>query len=171
MFFPEGQVRVFLYGKPVSMRLSFDGLYALTHHQLRCDGSDQCEPMDAGLRAMTDMTEYRLLGEPECFRDIKTGEIRETYQFDGRDIGFLVGKEVVVFNDFTLQFIKDADEVLMHAYLDVTNLPVPVFRQIGAITGLPEDMGALPDELTVMVRFELLPSARQTSRSPGWPSA
>ena len=43
-----------------------------------------------------------------------------------------------------------------------TNLPVPVFRQIGAITGLPEDMGALPDELTVMVRFELLPSARQT---------
>ena len=26
MFFPEGQVRVFLYGKPVSMRLSFDGL-------------------------------------------------------------------------------------------------------------------------------------------------
>ena len=29
MFFPEGQVRVFLYGEPVSMRLSFDGLYAL----------------------------------------------------------------------------------------------------------------------------------------------
>ena len=27
MFFPEGQVRVFLYGEPVSMRLSFDGLY------------------------------------------------------------------------------------------------------------------------------------------------
>ena len=26
MFYPEGQVRVFLYGEPVSMRLSFDGL-------------------------------------------------------------------------------------------------------------------------------------------------
>ena len=25
MFFPEGQVRVFLYGKPTSMRLSYDG--------------------------------------------------------------------------------------------------------------------------------------------------
>ena len=30
MFFPEGQVRVFLYGKPVDMRKSFTGLYALT---------------------------------------------------------------------------------------------------------------------------------------------
>ena len=37
MFFPEGQVRVFLYGKPVSMRLSFDGLYALTRHTLQQD--------------------------------------------------------------------------------------------------------------------------------------
>lgn len=27
MFFPEGQVRVFLYGQPVSMRLSLDGRY------------------------------------------------------------------------------------------------------------------------------------------------
>lgn len=27
MFFPEGQVRVFLYGQPVNMRLSFNGLY------------------------------------------------------------------------------------------------------------------------------------------------
>lgn len=33
MFFPEGQVRVFLYGHPVSMRLSFDGLYALARHE------------------------------------------------------------------------------------------------------------------------------------------
>jgi transposase len=32
MFFPEGQVPVFLYGHPVSMRRSFDGLYALTRH-------------------------------------------------------------------------------------------------------------------------------------------
>jgi transposase len=37
MFFPEGQVRVFLYGEPVSMRLSFDGLYALTRHHLQQD--------------------------------------------------------------------------------------------------------------------------------------
>lgn len=29
MFFVEGQVRVFLYGQPFNMRLSFDGLYAL----------------------------------------------------------------------------------------------------------------------------------------------
>ena len=28
MFFPEGQVRVHLYGQPVDMRRSFDGLYA-----------------------------------------------------------------------------------------------------------------------------------------------
>ena len=26
MFFPEGQVRVFLYGQPVNIRLSFDGV-------------------------------------------------------------------------------------------------------------------------------------------------
>ncbi len=32
MFFPEGQVRVLVYGKPVNMRLSFDGLYALVRH-------------------------------------------------------------------------------------------------------------------------------------------
>ena len=35
MFFPEGQVRVCLYGEPVSMRLSFDGLYALTRHRMQ----------------------------------------------------------------------------------------------------------------------------------------
>ena len=34
MFFPEGQVRVFVYGEPTSMRLSFDGLYALTRHRM-----------------------------------------------------------------------------------------------------------------------------------------
>lgn len=37
MFFPEGQVRVFVYGKPVSMHLSFDGLYALTYNTLKQD--------------------------------------------------------------------------------------------------------------------------------------
>lgn len=30
MFFPEGQVRVHVYGRPADMRKSFDGLYALT---------------------------------------------------------------------------------------------------------------------------------------------
>ncbi|MBC7501934.1 MAG: IS66 family insertion sequence element accessory protein TnpB [Herminiimonas sp.] len=39
MFFPEGQVRVFLYGQPVNMRLSFDGLYALAKHVMLQDPS------------------------------------------------------------------------------------------------------------------------------------
>ena len=39
MFFPEGQVRVFLYGEPVSMRLSFDGLYALARHRMQVTGN------------------------------------------------------------------------------------------------------------------------------------
>jgi transposase len=37
MFFPEGQVRVYLYGQPVDMRRSFDGLVALTRHELKQD--------------------------------------------------------------------------------------------------------------------------------------
>lgn len=37
MFFPEGHVRVFLYGQPVNMRLSFDGLYALAKHVMDGD--------------------------------------------------------------------------------------------------------------------------------------
>jgi transposase len=37
MFFPTGQVRVFVYGEPVNLRLSFDGLYALTKNQLGQD--------------------------------------------------------------------------------------------------------------------------------------
>ncbi|UVW28799.1 IS66 family insertion sequence element accessory protein TnpB [Massilia sp. H6] len=37
MFFPTGQVRVFLYGQPVNMRLSFDGLYALAKHVMHQD--------------------------------------------------------------------------------------------------------------------------------------
>ena len=37
MFFPEGKVRVFLYGQPVCMRLSFDGLYASARHTVQLD--------------------------------------------------------------------------------------------------------------------------------------
>jgi transposase len=37
MFFPEGQVRVHVYGRPVDMRKSYDGLYALTRHELGLD--------------------------------------------------------------------------------------------------------------------------------------
>lgn len=37
MFFPEGQIRVFVYGRPVSMRLSYDGLYALVKHTMQQD--------------------------------------------------------------------------------------------------------------------------------------
>jgi len=37
MFFPEGQIRVFVYGQPVSMRLSYDGPYALDKHTMRQD--------------------------------------------------------------------------------------------------------------------------------------
>ncbi len=34
MFFPEGQIRVHVYGRPTDMRKSFDGLYALTRQEL-----------------------------------------------------------------------------------------------------------------------------------------
>jgi transposase len=37
MFFPEGQVRVHVYGRPVDMRKSYDGLYALTRQELAQD--------------------------------------------------------------------------------------------------------------------------------------
>jgi transposase len=37
MFFPEGHVRVFVYGQPTDMRKSFDGLYALVRNALRQD--------------------------------------------------------------------------------------------------------------------------------------
>lgn len=37
MFFPEGQIRVHLYGEPVDMRRSFNGLYALTRAGLGQD--------------------------------------------------------------------------------------------------------------------------------------
>lgn len=34
MFFPEGQVRVWLHTRPTDMRKSFDGLSALVKHTL-----------------------------------------------------------------------------------------------------------------------------------------
>jgi transposase len=37
MFYPEGHIRVWLYGEPVDMRKSFDGLYALARNGLRQD--------------------------------------------------------------------------------------------------------------------------------------
>ncbi len=37
MFFPEGHIRVFLYGSPVDMRRSYDGLCAITRHQMKLD--------------------------------------------------------------------------------------------------------------------------------------
>ena len=37
MFFPEGQIRVHLYGRPCDMRKSFDGLFALAKFELRQD--------------------------------------------------------------------------------------------------------------------------------------
>ncbi len=37
MFFPEGQVRVHVYGQPTDRRKSFDGLYALTRQELAQD--------------------------------------------------------------------------------------------------------------------------------------
>ena len=37
MFFPEGQVRVRVYGEPVDMRKSYDGLYAVTRQKLGQD--------------------------------------------------------------------------------------------------------------------------------------
>lgn len=37
MFFPEGQIRVHVYGRPTDMRKSFDGLYALTCQELMQD--------------------------------------------------------------------------------------------------------------------------------------
>jgi transposase len=40
MFFPEGQIRVYLYGEPADMRCSFNGLQALTRQRLGRDPLD-----------------------------------------------------------------------------------------------------------------------------------
>ena len=37
MFFPEGQIRVYVYGAPVDMRRSYDGLYAITRNAMGQD--------------------------------------------------------------------------------------------------------------------------------------
>lgn len=37
MFFPEGRIRVFLYGQPTDMRKSYDGLYALARNVMQQD--------------------------------------------------------------------------------------------------------------------------------------
>ena len=37
MFFPESRVRVYLYGQPVDMRKSFDGLYAIARSAFTAD--------------------------------------------------------------------------------------------------------------------------------------
>ena len=37
MFFPEGQVKVYLYGRPCDMRKSFTGLYAIARNEMRGD--------------------------------------------------------------------------------------------------------------------------------------
>ena len=53
MFFPEGAVRVHVYGRPVDMRKSFDGLYALTRQALgsiRCRASCSCSSTGAARR-------------------------------------------------------------------------------------------------------------------------
>jgi transposase len=40
MFFPEGRLRVHLYGQPCDMRRSFDGLQAMVRHELKFDPLD-----------------------------------------------------------------------------------------------------------------------------------
>ena len=57
MFFPEGQIRVHLYGQPCDMRKSFDGLQALVRHGLHAD------PTSGGLYAFINprATQMRVL--------------------------------------------------------------------------------------------------------------
>lgn len=57
MFFPEGQIRVHLYGQPCDMRRSFDGLQALVRQGLCRD------PLDGSLYAFVNRraTQMRVL--------------------------------------------------------------------------------------------------------------
>ena len=52
MFFPEGQLRVYLYGQPADMRRSYDGLYALTRNAMGHD------PMSGHLYALVKPARY-----------------------------------------------------------------------------------------------------------------
>jgi transposase len=57
VFFPEGQIKVYLYGQPTDMRRSFDGLQALTRHAMRQD------PLDGALYVFVNRrgTQVRIL--------------------------------------------------------------------------------------------------------------
>jgi transposase len=57
MFFPEGQLRVYLYGEPTDLRRSFDGLGAMVRQKLSAD------PLDGGLYAFINRrgTQIRVL--------------------------------------------------------------------------------------------------------------
>jgi len=57
MFFPEGQLRVYLYGEPTDLRRSFDGLSAMVRQKLSAD------PLDGGLYAFINRrgTQIRVL--------------------------------------------------------------------------------------------------------------
>lgn len=78
MYFPEGQVRVHLYGRPVDMRRSFDGLSALTSHTLSQD------PMSGALfvfinrkRPAIDLPNHRRLLKP--IGDIPPSELEQSH--------------------------------------------------------------------------------------------
>lgn len=57
MFFPEGQLRVYLYGEPTDLRRSFEGLSAMVRQKLSAD------PLDGGLYAFINRrgTQIRVL--------------------------------------------------------------------------------------------------------------
>lgn len=57
MFFPEGQLRVYLYGEPTDMRRSYDGLSAMVRQKLSAD------PLDGALYAFVNRrgTQIRVL--------------------------------------------------------------------------------------------------------------
>lgn len=99
---------------------------------------------------------YTLLAEPEAFQELETGRIHETFVFDGQHIAFACGGEAVTFHEFTVHLFKADADTLTALCLDVVDLPVPVFRQVGAVTGLPTD-GEMDEAASVMVRFEMRP--------------
>jgi hypothetical protein len=117
---------------------------------------------------------YILQEAPEAFLNVDTGIITETYRFDGTTIGFVIDAEGhdLRFEDITLILHKTVDNRLEHVYLDLMNLPGAVFRQIGAITGQPDE--PVGDAEIVHLRLALLPEALavaehglQTATAPG----